>query len=106
MYALMLPSWLLQSTVSPLWNLGDVYLTEGVMRCAEDQDLVVELYIKRHFSGDYGHVSTDSWDHARNEEAREDGQYFVSLYPVGEEILKVVTHPEIERTVLCLARED
>lgn len=88
------------------WNLGDVRITSGVMNAVEEGKLGVEQLLVRHFAGDYGVINSDPIDLRRTSCARLENRSFTSLYIQGAYCIKVVTHPSLDQTVVCLARED
>jgi len=106
MYAIHFPENVAKVIVFRCWNLGDIYITAGVVDLLEHEDFVVELPLIRHWAGDYGLVSMDELDHQQNTVNREEGRRFTSLFEVGEDCLKVVTLMVPRRTVVCLTSED
>lgn len=106
MYAMHLPPDVAKALVTSDWNLGDVFITDRVLDASEDEGLLVEPLLFRHFGGDYGLISEDPVDSRRIVAARLEGRSFTSLFRHGEELVKVVTHPAQSRTVVCLACED
>ena len=106
MYAFHLPEAVIKSITSRLWNLGDVYLTDGVYSAIQDEDFDPNKFLLLHLMGDYGILEHEPSDKRRNQCSREEGRMFLSLYPYRDEYLKVVTQPSLGRTVMCWQSED
>lgn len=103
------PESMISSHFVPGWNLGDVYITDGFAKLIEDMPQNSELLndlLTSQFLGDYGLISSDAKDLQRANEARKAGRSFTGAFNVGDECIKVVTHPNRKRTVVCLLRED
>lgn len=106
MYALHIPAEVAKVMVTPLWNLGDLFYTDGVFELMEHEPFDLGWYLMRHLAGDYGLLYVDELDRERTANARKEGRVFTSLFDLGDEMLKVVTVPSRRRTVVCLSRED
>lgn len=106
MYEFHIPAELTRQMISVAWNLGEVYFTGGALRAAESERIEVNLLLLKHLVGDYGELSWNPFDHQRMVEARSNGRPFQSIFELEDDCIKVVTHPERKRTVVCLASED
>lgn len=106
MYAFSYPANVAKVVVSPLWTLGEILFTDGVVDHMDEFALDIGYFLMRHLAGDYGLLYLDELDRCKNDEARRDGRGFTSLFAVEDCTLKIVTIPSLNRTVVCLARED
>ena len=106
MYAIELPEAFANTLVSRCWDLGDIFITQGAADLLDEANIDVRVFLLRHWAGDYGLISEDEIDSQRNQVAREEGRKFFSLFSDEEDCFKVVTVPSLNRTVVCLTRED
>lgn len=106
MYALHIPADMTRHMISTAWNLGQVFFTDGAMELADSENFDINVLLLKHLVGDYGLISSDPIDQFRNEESRAAGRPFTSMFELDEHYVKVVTIPELKRTVVCLSIED
>lgn len=117
-YEVELPQKFVASAYVSNWDLGDVYMTKGVVELLENMgpleedcededgdDEIIEI-LKLHLEGDYGIVRNDAKDFERMSQARREGRAFTGIYPFGGTFVKVVTYPGLVRTVVCSIREN
>ena len=89
------------------WNLGALCVTSGVMNALDDGKLdPIEPMLYRHLTGDYGVIGTDPVDLEHTIRARNSNRSFTSVYVKDGLWVKVASHPSLDRTVVCLMRED
>jgi hypothetical protein len=106
MYAFTIPADIARSVVSPLWNLGDICVTEATSEYIQAYGLDTGYYLMRHLAGDYGVVYEHPGDRRRTDEARRVGRTFASVFRLMDRSLNVVTVPLLGQTILGLSTED
>lgn len=106
MYAFTIPADIARSAVSPLWNLGDICVTEATSRYIQTYGLDTGYYLMRHLAGDYGVVYEHADDRRRTDEARRAGRTFASVFRLMDQSLNVVTVPLLGQTIIRLSTED
>lgn len=106
MYTYSIPVDAIRKILGQKWNLGEVFVTEGVSKYVSSHKLDIYSFISSHLNEEYGEISLDPVDLKRNQTARQEGRPFTSFFNIGNDYLKIVTNPMLGRTVLCLARED
>jgi len=86
----------------PLFDLGDVVATPGIAAFIED-GLLVDLYLTRHNSGDWGDVPAD--DARANTDGVEAGDRLLSAYetPLGR--IWIITEADRHSTCVLLPDE-
>lgn len=105
----MIPQKIISTMNNIDWNLGDVYITDGVAELMEllpEDDDYLDRLLRSHLKGDYGLINGDPLDLSRTKKSREAGRTFTSLYQTENECIKIKTLPELKHTVICLVRED
>jgi len=63
---------------SPLFSLGRVLATPGVLEALEQNDQTPATFLDRHICGDWGNVGQEDWQ--LNEHALQDGSRILSDY--------------------------
>ena len=88
---------------NPLFRLGQVVATPGVLEALEKAGQTPAEFLDRHVRGDWGEV--DAEDRQANEEALKDGSRVLSAYTTkaGERVW-VIT--EADRSSTCLLLPD
>ena len=88
---------------NPLFPLGQVVATPGVLEVLEKSKQTSELFLRRHLSGDWG--DCNDADKAENELSVREGFRIVSVYHTrdGEKIW-VIT--EADRSSTCILLPD
>ena len=86
---------------TPLFPLGDCYLTPCVSTLVEEQGLSIHDYLQRHQCGDWGCVPTE--DSAENELSLKEGYRLLSAYDItlkndGDRIIKIWIITEADRS--------
>lgn len=76
----------------PLFQLGRLYVTSGVLEAIEGDHTKLVSFLFRHLSGDWGDLCDE--DKAQNEYALEIGGRIFSAYVMGELRVWVITEAE------------
>lgn len=84
--------------------LGDLYITEGIVRLIERQGVDIAALITRHLTGDWGDM--DSHDCGHNDHALLTGGRLLSAYRVAEaETVWIITESSRTETTVLLPDE-
>jgi hypothetical protein len=83
--------------------LGRVVATPGALNVLLDAGEDPVRYLARHASGDWGDL--DAYDRKENKLSLEHGWKIVSSYPVGEEIIWVITEADRSVTTILLPED-
>jgi hypothetical protein len=83
--------------------LGRVVATLGALNVLLEAEENPLHYLARHASGDWGNL--DGHDRKENELALEHGWRVVSSYPVGEQVIWLITEADRSATTILLPEE-
>jgi hypothetical protein len=90
-------------TPLPLFRLGQIVATRGVLKHLEHHGVQADPYLRRHVNGDWGNVLPD--DALANERAVKHGARILSSYEVAGERVWVITEADRSVTTLLFPSE-
>jgi hypothetical protein len=86
-----------------LFSLGQLLITPGAMQLLEEAQLSLFTFLARHVAGDWGDVCDE--DRKANDEAIGYGNRLMSVYPVGNEKIWIITESDRNATTVLLPEE-
>jgi len=92
------------SNRKPLFSLGTIVATPGVLSLLEENGQSPSDFISQHHVGKWGDALCDE-DKQLNNAALQDGSRLFSAYTVGNEKLWIITEADRSSTTLLLPRE-
>ncbi|CAJ4468569.1 type I restriction-modification system methyltransferase subunit [Burkholderia pseudomallei] len=92
-----------QETPLPLFRLGQIVATRGVLQHLEHHGIQADPYLRRHVRGDWGDVPPE--DALSNERAVEHGARILSSYEVASQRVWVITEADRSVTTLLFPSE-
>jgi len=87
----------------PLFSLGQVVATPGVLKLCEENDICPIEYLARHHCGDYGCIPPEDW--RSNDEALVHGGRLLSAYMMKSTKVWIITEWDRSVTTLLLPNE-
>jgi hypothetical protein len=84
----------------PLFQLGQIVATPGILELLESAEQAPSQFIVRHVSGDWGEICDE--DRELNDAALKDGSRLLSAYTVSNEKIWVITEADRSSTTLLL----
>ncbi|MCX7164783.1 MAG: hypothetical protein NTV11_00725 [Rhodocyclales bacterium] len=87
----------------PLFSLGQVVATPGVLKLCEENDISPIEYLVRHQCGDWGSVPPEDW--RSNDEALVHGGRLLSAYMMKGTKVWIITEYDRSVTTLLLPSE-
>jgi hypothetical protein len=87
----------------PLFRLGQIVATRGVLGHLEHHGIAADTYLKRHLSGDWGMVPPE--DAKANSLAIEFGSRILSSYDVAGKRIWIITEADRSATTLLFPEE-
>ena len=91
-------------TKKPLFSLGQVVATPGVLELLEQHGKAASEFLARHHSGDWGDALCDE-DRKLNDDALKNGSRLLSAYMVGNDKLWAITEADRSSTTVLLSSE-
>jgi hypothetical protein len=92
-----------QQTPLPLFRLGQIVATRGVLMHFEHHGIQADPYLRRHVRGEWGDVPPE--DALANERAVEHGARILSSYEVAGQRVWVITEADRSVTTLLFPSE-
>ncbi|WP_341772736.1 hypothetical protein [Burkholderia gladioli] len=90
-------------TPPPLFRLGQIVATRGVLKHLEHHGVQADPYLRRHVRGDWGDVPRD--DALANERAVKHGARILSSYEIAGERVWLITEADRSVTTLLFPSE-
>lgn len=90
-------------TPLPLFRLGQIVATRGVLKHLEHHGIQADPYLRRHVRGDWGNVPPE--DALANERAVEHGARILSSYEAAGQRVWVITEADRSVTTLLFPSE-
>ncbi|HZW13299.1 MAG TPA: hypothetical protein VFF81_08935 [Noviherbaspirillum sp.] len=87
----------------PLFSLGQIVATRGVVMHLQREGIDVSLYLSRHVRGDWGGVPPE--DAAANQWAVSNGMRILSSYRIAGEKVWIITEADRSVTTLLFPNE-
>jgi hypothetical protein len=87
----------------PLFALGQVVATPGILELLESTAKAPSQFIARHVSGDWGDLCDE--DRELNDAALKGGSRLLSAYTVGNDKIWIITEADRSSTTLLLPSE-
>ncbi|AMV41744.1 hypothetical protein [Paraburkholderia caribensis] len=87
----------------PLFRLGQIVATRGVLKHLEHRGIAADPYLRRHVTGDWGAVPPE--DARSNRFAVEHGARILSSYDIAGERVWIITEADRSATTLLFPSE-
>ena len=87
----------------PLFRLGQIVATRGVLKHLEHHGIAADPYLRRHASGDWGDVPPE--DALANQRAVMHGARILSSYDIAGERVWIITEADRSVTTLLFPSE-